>query len=69
MRVFGGAAGVMLGVLSAAVYAHTKGWATVVPPEAWAGGFSASLVIGVVPGLMPAPRAARLSPTQALRAV
>jgi putative ABC transport system permease protein len=48
------------------VYAHTKGWATVVPPEAWLGGFAASLTIGAVAGLMPALRAARMSPTQAL---
>jgi putative ABC transport system permease protein len=48
------------------VYAHTKGWATVVPPEAWLGGFAASLIIGAGAGLMPALRAARMSPTQAL---
>ena len=37
--------------------------------EAWLGGFAASLIIGAVAGLMPALRAARLSPTQALWSV
>jgi putative ABC transport system permease protein len=49
-----------------AVYAHAKGWAIVIPPEAWAGGLGAALLIGAVAGLLPAIRAARLSPTQAL---
>jgi len=69
LGLLGGAVGVALGVASTAVYAHTKGWATVIPAEAWAGGFAASLIIGALAGLMPALRAARLSPTQALWAV
>ena len=36
------------------------------PPEAWAGGLGAALLIGAAAGLLPAIRAARLSPTQAL---
>jgi putative ABC transport system permease protein len=51
---------------STAVYAHLKGWAVVIPPEAWAGGLAAALLIGAVAGLLPAVRAARLSPTEAL---
>ena len=66
LGLLGGVFGVALGVASTSVYAHTKGWATVVPPEAWLGGFAASLMIGAVAGLMPALRAARMSPTQAL---
>jgi putative ABC transport system permease protein len=62
----GGAVGVALGVASTVVYGRTKGWAAVVPTEAWAGGIAASVVIGAVAGLVPALRAARLSPTQAL---
>jgi putative ABC transport system permease protein len=69
LGLLGGTVGVALGVVSTAVYAHTKGWATVVPAEAWAGGFAASLIIGATAGLMPALRAARLSPTQALWSV
>jgi putative ABC transport system permease protein len=66
LGTLGGAAGVVLGIAATAVYAQTKSWATVIPTEAWAGGFAASLIIGVVAGLIPALRAARLSPTQAL---
>jgi putative ABC transport system permease protein len=69
LGLLGGAVGVALGAASTAVYAHTKHWAAVIPTEAWAGGFAASLIIGAVAGLMPALRAARLSPTQALWAV
>ena len=61
--------GVARGVVATAAYAHTKHWATVIPTEAWAGGIAASLIIGAVAGLIPALRAARLSPTQALWSV
>ena len=69
LGLLGGAVGVALGVASTAVYAHTKNWATVIPTEAWAGGSAASVIIGAVAGLIPALRAARLSPTQALWSV
>jgi putative ABC transport system permease protein len=69
LGLLGGAAGVVLGAASTAVYAHTKHWATVIPTEAWAGGIAASLIIGAVAGLIPALRAARLSPTEALWSV
>ncbi len=36
LGLLGGAVGVVLGIASTAVYAHTKSWATVVPTEAWA---------------------------------
>ena len=69
LGLIGGTVGVTLGAASTAVYAHTKHWATIIPAEAWAGGIAASLVIGAVAGLIPALRAARLSPTQALWSV
>ncbi len=65
----GGAVGVATGALATAIYAITKGWAIVVPTIAWAGGFGAAMLIGAVAGLVPALRAARLSPTEALRTV
>ena len=46
---------------------RSQGWETVVPPLAVAGGLVAAAVIGAVAGLYPALRAARLSPTDALR--
>ena len=66
LALAGGAAGVIIGAAATAVYAHAKGWAIVIPPEAWAGGLGAALLIGALAGLLPAIRAARLSPTEAL---
>ena len=66
LALAGGAAGVILGSAATAVYAHAKGWAIVIPPEAWAGGLVAALLTGALAGLLPAIRASRLSPTQAL---
>jgi putative ABC transport system permease protein len=69
LSVLGGAVGVGAGALATVIYASIKGWAIDVPPVAWVGGFVAALVIGAVAGLLPALRAARLSPTDALRTV
>jgi putative ABC transport system permease protein len=69
LALIGGAAGVSLGALSTAVYAHVKGWETVVPTEAWVGGIVAAILIGAIAGLLPALRAARMSPTEALWAM
>jgi putative ABC transport system permease protein len=66
LSFLGGVAGVIAGGLATAIYASTKGWAVVIPAEAWAGGLAAALLIGAIAGLLPALRAARLSPTQAL---
>jgi putative ABC transport system permease protein len=66
LALAGGAAGDLAGAAATAIYAHAKGWAIVIPPEAWAGGLGAALLIGALAGLLPAIRAARLTPTQAL---
>ena len=65
----GGIAGALLGALVTSIYATSQGLPAVVPPEAVAGGVGAALVIGAIAGLSPAVRAARLSPTEALRTV
>ena len=67
LALLGGAAGVAAGAISTVVYASTKHWTAVVPASAWAGGLGAAILIGAVAGLLPAIRAARLSPTEALR--
>jgi putative ABC transport system permease protein len=69
LALLGGVTGAVLGVLATAIYATVKGWAIVVPVLAWGGGIGAALIIGAVAGLVPALRAARLSPTQALWSV
>ena len=69
LALLGGAVGVAAGATATAIYASTKHWTTVVPATAWAGGLAAAIVIGAVAGLLPAIRAARMSPTEALRTV
>jgi putative ABC transport system permease protein len=66
LSLAGGVIGVIAGAAATAVYAHAHGEATVIPPQAWAGGLAAALLIGALAGLLPAIRAARLSPTEAL---
>jgi putative ABC transport system permease protein len=69
LAVLGGIVGVLGGVAATAIYAKSQNWAIVVPIEAWTGGLGATLVIGSLAGLLPALRAARMPPTEALRSV
>ena len=66
LSLAGGIAGVATGVAATAIYARGNRELLVIPAEAWAGGLAAAVVIGAAAGLLPAIRAARLSPTQAL---
>jgi putative ABC transport system permease protein len=66
LSLAGGAAGVAIGAAATALYAVSHSQPVVIPPEAWAGGLAAAIVIGALAGLLPAIRAARLSPTRAL---
>jgi putative ABC transport system permease protein len=69
LSILGGAVGVAAGVAATGIYAATQHWSLGVPAETWAGGFAAALTIGAFAGLLPALRAARMSPTQALWAM
>jgi len=66
LATLGGTAGVAAGTVATATYAHAHHWKTVIPTVAWTGGITAALLIGALAGLLPALRAARMSPTQAL---
>jgi ABC-type antimicrobial peptide transport system permease subunit len=59
----------LVGAIATAVWAVAQGQPVVLPPEAILGGVVAALAIGTVAGLYPAARAARFSPTEALRTV
>jgi putative ABC transport system permease protein len=67
LALVGGAVGVVLGVAATGAYASAKHWAVDVPTLAWVGGLGSSIAIGAVAGVLPALRAARLAPTDALR--
>jgi putative ABC transport system permease protein len=67
LAALGGLAGTAFGVLATAGYAVSQHWSVTLPPLAIYGGVGAALAIGAVAGLYPATRAARLSPTDALR--
>jgi len=66
LTLAGGLAGVLAGAACTAIYAHAKHQQAVIPALAWAGGIAAAILIGALAGLLPALRAARMSPTQAL---
>jgi putative ABC transport system permease protein len=69
LSLLGGLAGTILGVGATVAYAMSQHWSVVLPPLALYGGVGAAVVIGAVAGLYPSLRAARLSPTDALRTV
>lgn len=67
LSLAGGIVGAVLGSGLTAAYALMRGWAVVIPPVAYAVGIGGAIVVGALAGLYPATRAARLSPTDALR--
>ncbi len=69
LSLLGGVAGTVIGVAATAIYAVSQHWSVAVPLVALYGGVGAALAIGAVAGLYPSMRAARLSPTEALRTV
>jgi len=69
LATLGGTTGMALGAATTIAVAHRQQWAVQVPAVALWAGLSAALAVGVVAGLYPALRAARLAPTDALRSV
>lgn len=67
LGIAGGVVGVMLGAAATGAYAAYEGLTLLLPPAAVAGGLLAACLLGALAGLYPATRAARLTPTEALR--
>ena len=65
----GGAFGVLIGAGITAIYARSKDWPVDMPPLALVGGVGVAVVVGLLAGLAPAARAARLDPVAALNPV
>ncbi|TCB94304.1 ABC transporter permease [Micromonospora zingiberis] len=68
LAALGGLAGTALGLLTTVGYANWQGWPLVVPAESAVVGVGGAVVIGMLAGVYPCVRAARLPPTQALAA-
>jgi putative ABC transport system permease protein len=67
LGIAGGVVGVLLGAAATGAYAAYEGLTLLVPSVAVAGGLLAACLLGALAGLYPAMRAARLTPTDALR--
>ncbi|WP_020578415.1 ABC transporter permease [Actinopolymorpha alba] len=67
LGVTGGVVGVLVGAAVTYAVATQRGWQPLVPPVAVGVGLVTAVVVGALAGLYPAQRAARLSPTDALR--
>ncbi len=69
LAAIGGTVGAVLGTAVTAAYANIRGWEIVLPVAGVVVGVLAAVAIGATAGLYPAVRAARMSPTEALRSI
>jgi putative ABC transport system permease protein len=67
LALAGGAIGVLLGILTSRLVTYFAEWETAVAPETVVLAFGFAAAIGLLFGLYPARRAARLNPIDALR--
>lgn len=67
LGALGGVVGVLLGVLTTAVVSLVNGWVPVIEVRSALGACLASSVAGLLAGLIPAARAVRIPPVQALQ--
>jgi putative ABC transport system permease protein len=67
LSILGGAAGTIIGWAATVAFALSQHETVQIPAVALYGGIAAATLIGAVAGLYPSMRAARLSPTDALR--
>lgn len=68
LSTVGGVAGAVIGALTTVVCASVQDWDVRVPAQVVVAGIAASILSGVIASLYPSARAARLPPTEALRA-
>jgi putative ABC transport system permease protein len=67
LGLVGGVLGIALGLVGAQVLPHFLNQPVTIPPVAGIGALGVALIIGIVAGVYPASRAARLAPIDALR--
>jgi putative ABC transport system permease protein len=68
LSALGGVAGTLLGILATVGYSAYQAWPPVIPLTSVAQSIGGALLVGVVAGVYPSVRAARLTPTEALAA-
>lgn len=66
LSLLGGIAGAILGSIVTATFAIISSWPISIPLWAIAAGLVVTVVVGIIAGILPSARAARLAPTEAL---
>lgn len=68
LATYGGVAGLVLGVGCTVAVSLINGWTPTVPPLITALGVAVTILVGAIAGMLPAMKAAKVSPTEALAA-